>query len=164
MQNDAKLIVVKVIHTLIWIFFNFVIFYMLYAVIQDKIDIWLWIGYGLIFLEGITLLIFRFFCPLTLIARKYSDSTKDNFDIYLPNWLAKYTKLIYTSIMVVIIILTVYRLLTMSAIANKGSSATLRRCMDRLSYDRAVESASEGSELRRYEPLSESPASGDFDA
>ena len=99
MQDDAKLIAVKVIHTLIWIFFNFVIFYMLYSVIQDKIDIWLWIGYGLIFLEGITLLIFRFFCPLTLIARKYSDSTKENFDIYLPNWLAKYTKLIYTSIM-----------------------------------------------------------------
>jgi hypothetical protein len=110
MQDDAKLIVVKVIHTLIWIFFNFVIFYMLYAVLQDRIDIWLWIGYGLIFLESITLLIFRFFCPLTLIARKYSDSTKDNFDIYLPNWLARYTKLIYTSIMVIIIILTVYRL------------------------------------------------------
>ena len=112
MQNDAKLIVVKVVHTLIWVFFNFVIFYMLYAVIRDRIDLWVWIGYGLIFLEGVTLLIFRFFCPLTLIARKYSASTKDNFDIYLPNWLAKYTKLIYTSIMVAIIILTVYRLLT----------------------------------------------------
>jgi len=112
MQNDAKLIVVKVVHTLIWVFFNFVIFYMLYAVIRDRVDIWVWIGYGLIFLEGATLLVFRFFCPLTLIARKYSDSTKDNFDIYLPNWLAKYTKLIYTSIMVIIIILTVYRLLS----------------------------------------------------
>jgi hypothetical protein len=112
MQNDAKLIVVKLVHTLIWVFFNFVIFYMLYAVIRDRIDVWVWIGYALIFLEGITLLAFSFFCPLTLIARKYSDSTKDNFDIYLPNWLARYTKLIYTSIMVVIIILTVYRLLT----------------------------------------------------
>ena len=112
MQSEAKLIVVKFIHTLIWIFFNFVIFYMLYAVIQDKIDIWLWIGYGLIFLEGIILLYFKFFCPLTLIARKYSDSSKDNFDIYLPNWLAKYTKAIYTSIMVIITIIAVYRLLT----------------------------------------------------
>src|SRR5687767_9384363 len=110
MQNDAKLIVVKLVHTLIWVFFNFVIFYMLYAVIRDRIDVWVWIGYALIFFEGITLLVFRFFCPLTLIARKYSDSTKDNFDIYLPNWLARYTKLIYTSIMVIIIILTVYRL------------------------------------------------------
>ena len=112
MRPEAKLIVVKSIHTFIWLFFNVVIFYMLYAVIQDKIDIWLWIGYGLIFLEGITLLAFKFFCPLTLVARKYSDSTKDNFDIYLPNWLARYTKLIYTSIMVIILIITIYRILT----------------------------------------------------
>jgi hypothetical protein len=49
---------------------------------------------------------------LTLIARRYSDSTKDNFDIYLPNWLAKYNKLIYTSIMGIVLVLTIYRLLT----------------------------------------------------
>jgi len=112
MQRDTKLVLVKAIHTLIWIFFNVVIFYMLYAVLQNKIDRWLWIGYGLVLLEGLTLLLFKFFCPLTLIARKYSDSTKDNFDIYLPNWLARYTKVIYTSIMVIIIVITVYRLWT----------------------------------------------------
>ncbi len=110
MQKETKLILVKLLHTLVWLFFNVVIFYMLYAVISNKIDIWLWIGYGLVLLEGLVLLLFRFFCPLTLIARKYSDSTKDNFDIYLPNWLAKYTKLIYTSIMVLITIITAYRL------------------------------------------------------
>ncbi len=110
MNSNQKLTLVKAIHTLIWVFFNVVIFYMLYAVIRNKIDIWVWIGYGLVLLEGITLLAFKFFCPLTLIARKYSDSKKDNFDIYLPNWLAKYTKLIYTSIMVIILILTIYRL------------------------------------------------------
>lgn len=107
----TKLILIKIIHTFIWVFFNFVIFYMLYAVIIDKLDSWLWIGYALIVLEGITLLIFNFFCPLTIIARKYSDSTKDNFDIYLPNWLAKYNKLIYSGIMVIIIILTIYRVM-----------------------------------------------------
>lgn len=111
MQNETKLTLVKTIHTLIWLFFNVVIFYMLYAVIVNKLDKWLWIGYGLIFLEGITLLVFKFFCPLTLIARKYSTSTRDNFDIYLPNWLAKYNKLIYTGIMIIISILTIYQLL-----------------------------------------------------
>lgn len=110
MHRDTKLVVVKVMHTLIWIFFNVVIFYMLYAVVQNKIDRWLWIGYGLVVLEGLTLLFFKFFCPLTLLARQYSDSTKDNFDIYLPNWLARYTKVIYTSLMVIISIILVYRL------------------------------------------------------
>lgn len=107
----TKLTLIKITHTLIWVFFNFVIFYMLYAVIINKLDIWLWIGYALIVLEGITLLIFKFFCPLTILARRYSDSTKDNFDIYLPNWLAKHNKTIYTGIMLIIIIITIYRLL-----------------------------------------------------
>jgi len=111
MSPKQSLIIVKSIHTLIWIFFNFVIFYLLYAVIVNRIDIWLWVGFGLIALEGLTLLIFKFYCPLTIIARNYSDSTKDNFDIYLPNWLAKYTKVIYTSIMGIVVILTIARLL-----------------------------------------------------
>lgn len=110
MNNSAKLTTVKVVHTAIWIFFNIVIFYMLYAVVSDKIDIWLWIGYGFILLEGLTLLAFKFFCPLTLIARKYSDSEEANFDIYLPNWLAKHNKLIYTTIVVFISIIAVYRI------------------------------------------------------
>lgn len=106
-----KLILIKIVHTMIWLFFNLVIFYMLYAVIADKLDKWLWIGYGLIIMEGITLVAFKFFCPLTILPRKYSNSTKDNFDIYLPNWLAKYTKLIYSGIVAIILLITIYRLL-----------------------------------------------------
>lgn len=112
MNNYTKLVIIKTIHTLVWFFFNLVIFYMLYAVIVNKPDKWLWIGYGLFVLEGMTLWVFKCFCPLTVLARRYSGSTRANFDIYLPNWLAKYNKAIYTSILGVIIILTVYRLLT----------------------------------------------------
>jgi len=111
MTKETTLKFIKTIHTLIWLFFNVVIFYMLYAVIINKLDIWLWIGFGLVASEGLILLAFRFYCPLTLIARKYSTSESDNFDIYLPNWLAKYTKLIYTTIMLVILIITIVRLL-----------------------------------------------------
>lgn len=106
MQNEMKLTVIKIVHTTIWLFFNFVIFYMLYAVITNKIDVWLWVGYGLFAIEGIVLLVFKFFCPLTLLARKYSNSSKANFDIYLPHWLAKYNKVIYTSILGVILVIT----------------------------------------------------------
>lgn len=112
MKGETKLMLIKALHTLVWIFFNVVIFYMLYAVLADKIDKWLWIGFGLVILEGLTLLLFKFFCPLTIIARRYSDSTRDNFDIYLPNWLARYTKLIYTSIVGVIILILMYRMIT----------------------------------------------------
>ena len=111
MENETKLTLIKTIHTLIWLFFNFVIFYMLYAAVINKLDLWLWIGYGIIFTEGITLLIFNSFCPVTVLARKYSNSTKDNFGIYLPNWLAKHNKLVYTLILVIVIIITAYQLL-----------------------------------------------------
>lgn len=111
MTNKSKLILIKIIHTAVWIFFNVVIFYMLYAVTANKIDFLLWICYTLIAIEGMVLLIFKLFCPLTIWARKYSASTKENFDIYLPNWLAKNNKLIYTIIVAGISIITIYRLL-----------------------------------------------------
>ncbi len=112
MNDDTKLRLVKLLHTLIWVFFNVVIFYLLYAVIADKIDKWVWICIGLIVLEGIILAVFKKMCPVTLIARKYSDSNKDNFDIYLPNWLARHNKLIYTIIVLTAILILFYRLLT----------------------------------------------------
>ena len=84
---------------------------MAYAAIVNKIDKFVWIGIGLILLEGIVLLIFKKMCPLTIMARKYSDSAKDNFDIYLPNWLAKYNKQIYTTFFIVIVCGIVFRIL-----------------------------------------------------
>jgi hypothetical protein len=106
----AKLMLIKITHTLVWLFFNVVLFYLFYAVVKNKIDVWVWIGLGLFLLEGIVLVLFRMMCPLTVMARKYSNSTRDNFDIFLPNWLAKYTKLIYTTLLVVVILILIYRL------------------------------------------------------
>ncbi|PSR57487.1 hypothetical protein AHMF7605_27720 [Adhaeribacter arboris] len=111
MEYGAKLTMIKIIHTLIWLFFSSIIFYMLYATIVNKLDKWLWIDYGFIMAEVVTLLIFKGRCPLTLIASKYSNSRKDNFDIYLPTFIAKYNKLIYSAIMIIIFILTIYQLL-----------------------------------------------------
>ncbi len=110
MKNQTKLIFVKTIHTLVWLFFNVVLFYLAYAVIINKIDKYVWIGIALIVLEGIVLLTFNKMCPLTIVARKYSDSTKDNFDIYLPEWLAKYNKLIYTTLFIIILCGLIYRM------------------------------------------------------
>lgn len=109
-SKNNKLLFIKSVHTVIWLFFNVVIFYLLYAAITDKIDMWVWACISLVLLEGLVLLTFKMFCPLTIIARKYSDSTKENFDIFLPNWLAKYNKLIYTAIFCIAVIIVVYRL------------------------------------------------------
>lgn len=110
METEWQLKTIRFIHTLIWILFNVVIFYMLYAALINKLDIWLWAGYGLIITEGIVLVVFKSICPVTFWARRYSNSTKDNFDIYLPEWLAKNNKLIYTSIVLIVVLVTGYRL------------------------------------------------------
>ncbi len=57
MNNITGLRIIRLIHTIIWLFFNVVIFYLLYAVIANKIDKWLWVGLGLFLVEGIVLLI-----------------------------------------------------------------------------------------------------------
>jgi hypothetical protein len=112
MQNNSRLFLLKFIHTVIWVFYNIVIFYMLFAVLSGKLDARLWICYALVALEGLILLWFRWTCPITIVARRYSADTVDNFDIFLPNWLAKHTKTIYSVLVAVIIVLTVYRLLS----------------------------------------------------
>ena len=107
----TKLINIKMIHTSIWVFFNVVIFYLSYAIISNKIDKWVWICISVILMEGVVLILFKGMCPLTLLARKYSDSVKHNFDIYLPNWLAKYNKIIYSVFFAIVILLLIYRLI-----------------------------------------------------
>ncbi len=111
LSANRKLIIVKLVHSTIWMFFNLIIFYLYYSVIVNKIDKWVWICIGIILLEGLVLLFFKRICPITLIARKYSDSTKDNFDIYLPNWLAKNNKLIYTILFVAVLLMIAFRLI-----------------------------------------------------
>ncbi|HEY5687276.1 MAG TPA: hypothetical protein VIS27_03120 [Yeosuana sp.] len=109
MKKENKLLVIKLIHTLIWAFFVFVIFYILYSGITNSVNAFTWIGIGLIIGEGLVLLVFKMFCPLTIIARNYSNSQKDNFDIFLPNWLAKHNKLIFTSVFIIALIIVVAR-------------------------------------------------------
>ena len=105
MSAHRKLIAIKLIHTLIWVFFNAVLAYLFYAVLTGNIDQWFWIGIGVIVLECIILISLKWTCPLTIVARRYSNSEKENFDIYLPLWLAKYNKEIYSTLFFILVIL-----------------------------------------------------------
>jgi hypothetical protein len=51
-------------------------------------------------LEVAVLLINQWRCPLTIIAERYTDDRRDNFDIYLPEWLARYNKTLFGGIYV----------------------------------------------------------------
>lgn len=112
MNKESKLFAIKLIHTFIWVIFVAVIFYVVYSGVTDRLTTYTWIGIGLVIGEGLVLLLFKMSCPLTVMARNYSNSQKDNFDIFLPNWLARYNKLIFTTIFMLGLILVLYRAMT----------------------------------------------------
>jgi len=93
--TEAKLILIKSIHTLVWIIFVAIIAFILWSGITSNISVYSWLAVASVFVETLVLVIFKGSCPLTKVARRYSDSFNENFDIYLPNWLAKYNKLIF---------------------------------------------------------------------
>ena len=106
---NRHLITIKLLHTLIWVILAGATFGVLYSGLSGHITFYTWVAIAMIVLEGIVLLIFRWSCPLTLVARKYSDSQKDNFDIYLPNWLARHNKLIFTTLFLTGFVLVLLR-------------------------------------------------------
>ena len=108
---NRKLLCIKLLHTVIWAFYVFVIFYILYSGIFNKINAFTFVSIGLVVLEGIILLIFKWRCPLTVIGFKYSDTKEVGFDIFLPKWLAKHNKAIFTAIFVLGSILVAIRLI-----------------------------------------------------
>lgn len=108
---NKKLFYLKLAHTAIWAFFVSVIFYILYAGIFNQINVYTWIAIGLVIMEGIILFIFKWKCPLTIIGYKYTDNHDVGFDIYLPRWLAKYNKIIFTTIFVIGLLIVLFRLL-----------------------------------------------------
>ncbi|HAF29491.1 MAG TPA: hypothetical protein DCG75_10630 [Bacteroidales bacterium] len=108
-MSVSKLVQIKVLHTLIWGFFVFMIFYTVYTGLFNKVNLLTWIAIGFVFLESLTLIIFKWYCPLTIVARKYSDSDRENFDIYLPNWIAKHNKTIFSIIFLFGLVLVLYR-------------------------------------------------------
>lgn len=91
---NKKLFCIKLIHTIVWAFFVLVIFYILFAGIFDKINVYTFIAMGLVVIEGLVLLLFGWRCPLTVVGKRYTDDDEIGFDIFLPKWLAKNNKTI----------------------------------------------------------------------
>ena len=106
---NRQLVAIKIFHTAIWVVLASATIYVFYSGLFNRVTVYTWIAVGMIVLEGITLLIFKWSCPLTVVARKYSDSSMDNFDIYLPNWLARHNKSIFTTIFLTGLVLVLLR-------------------------------------------------------
>jgi hypothetical protein len=109
MENRvSKLLLVKTTHTVIWVFFNLVMLYLFYAVITGRINFWVCICIGLFAFEGIILLLFKY-VPINDYRQEVFRIKKGNFDIFLPNWLARNNKLIYSILPGICILMLAHR-------------------------------------------------------
>lgn len=102
---------IKIIHTIIWAIMVAAILYILYCGLTNQFNLLLWVSIGLIFLEGLVLLLNKWSCPLTSIAARYTPNRKDNFDIYLPIFLAKYTKTIFSTLFVIGLFIVIFNMI-----------------------------------------------------
>lgn len=105
-----KLIFVKTAHTVIWAIMVAAIFSILYAGLSGVVTALTYASVGLMVFEGLALVVGKGNCPLTPIARQYTDNSKANFDIYLPEWLARHNKVIFGVLLAVGIMLLAFRL------------------------------------------------------
>lgn len=109
MNTTHRLLLIKLLHTLIWVVLGGMVVYVLYSGVTGRITQYSWWAAGIIVAEGLVLLLFKGSCPLTVMARRYSDSARHNFDIFLPEWLAQYNKLIFTTLFVIGLVLMLIR-------------------------------------------------------
>lgn len=99
---------IKIIHTIVWAVMVSAILYIFYCGWTNNFNLLLWLSIALILGEGVVLIFNDWHCPFTDVAKKYTDDRQDNLDIYLPNFIAKYNRLIFTIIFFVGIILVIF--------------------------------------------------------
>lgn len=108
MTSLISLRVVKVVHTIVWAFFaGCILAIPVYAVRGMYSTAFVLIG--IVSIEVFVILANRWRCPLTDVAARYTNDREDNFDIYLPLWLARYNKRIFGSIFFIGLLYTLGR-------------------------------------------------------
>jgi len=95
-ESKTKPIVVaiKLLHTVVWLFFVCCIVAVPVAAGQHRFQL-AGVTAALVLLECLVLGLNRCRCPLSDVAARFTPDTKDNFDIYLPNWLARHNKTVF---------------------------------------------------------------------
>jgi len=94
------LVLIKLLHTLVWAVLAASIVALPFVALRRRFDIALLITI-IIVIEGGILLMNQWRCPLTDLAARYTENRQDSFDIYLPPWLARNNKTIFTTLFLI---------------------------------------------------------------
>jgi len=98
-KPETTLVLVKVVHTVAWAFFASCILLIPVVSVAGLRGLAAALS-GLVLVEVAILLSNGWRCPLTDVAERYTDDRRDNFDIYLPLWLARHNKRIFGALFV----------------------------------------------------------------
>jgi len=98
--TSVPLKAIKVAHTIVWAVFAACIIAIPVASGRDEHRLAARLA-AIVAVEVALLVLNRWRCPLTSIAARYTDDRRENFDIYLPECLAKYNKVIFGALYVV---------------------------------------------------------------
>lgn len=99
MSPTASLTAIRLLHTVVWAFFVAAIVAIPVAAWHGRFDLFA-VFTAIVLVECLVLLLNRLRCPLTGVAARYTEDRQDNFDIYLPLWLARYNKQIFGTLFV----------------------------------------------------------------
>jgi len=106
--TDPALRAIKVAHTLVWA---------LFASCIVAMPIFAWkrefgVAFTLMAVVSVEVLVLFFNgmkCPMTGVAARYTDDRQDNFDIYLPLFVARYNKQIFGALFIAGVLYTLFR-------------------------------------------------------
>jgi hypothetical protein len=85
---------IKIVHTIVWAFFVGCILAIPVASWRGDHRMAVWLA-AIVAAEVAILALNEWHCPLTPMAARYTSDRRENFDIYLPEWLAQYNKSIF---------------------------------------------------------------------
>lgn len=104
----TTLTVIKVAHTVVWAFFVACILAIPLFTAKSQF------GLAALFMAIVAgevgiLVLNRMRCPLTGVAARYTEDRRANFDIYLPEWLARNNKQIFGTLYALAALFFAYR-------------------------------------------------------
>ncbi len=85
---------IKTAHTIIWVFFaGWIVAIWVFALAGAYLHSAL--SSGIVLVEIVVLAVSGWNCPITPIAARYTSDRRANFDIYLPEWLARNNRMVF---------------------------------------------------------------------
>jgi hypothetical protein len=96
-ERASALTMVKVLHTAVWAVMVALILLVPLTAWTHRWALTAWFS-GVVWVECAVIAVNRWKCPLTHVAERFTADRRPNFDIYLPEWLARENQVIFGSL------------------------------------------------------------------